>query len=87
MKSLLIVAGVVLVAGASGCRNCRHNTTTYRPCAPVATAAPCCVPTATEYSSTPIYSTPDVITPTPALPSTTIPSTTIPGPEAYTPAP
>jgi hypothetical protein len=85
MKRLLILASVVLVAGASGCRNCGRGTTAYRPCAPTPA---CCTP-ATEFSTPDVYSSPPgtTIVPAPTLsapPSGSI--QTFPGPEAYTPA-
>jgi hypothetical protein len=92
MKRLLVLAGVVLAAGASGCRSCGNNTA-YRPCQPVATpcqtvASPCCG--GTEVISSPgIYTTPGTTTmqtPTMAAPPQSGPVQTFPGPEAYTPA-
>jgi hypothetical protein len=91
MKRLLVLAGVVLAASASGCRSC-GRTTAYRPCQPVATpcqtvASPCCGET--EFSSSPVYTTPGTTTmqtPTMAVPPAGGPVQTFPGPEAYTPA-
>jgi|GEM_PF-2138473 len=92
MKMLLVLAGVVLMASACGCRG---RQTAYRPCAPV---SPCCTPACssgcspvTEYAtSAEGYSVaPSTGMPAPTLsaPVTVGPSTIIPGPEAYTPAP
>jgi hypothetical protein len=84
MKRLLVLAAVVLAAGASGCRNC-GRTTAARPCCPPAPS--CCAPTESFGSyGAPVYSTPGaVMAPTLSEP-TVVPAQTFPGPEAYTPA-
>lgn len=92
MKRLLILAGVVLLASACGCRG---RQTAYRPCVPVQPCcpSPCssgCSPVTEYATSAEGYSVaPTTVTPTPTLsaPVTVGPATTIPGPEAYTPAP
>lgn len=96
MKRLLVLAGVVLAAGTSGCRSC-GRTAACRPCQPIATpcqtvASPCCGATE-SFSSGEIYTTPGTTTmqaPTMQSPTMAVPQTgpvqTFPGPEAYTPA-
>ena len=86
MKRLLVLAAVVLTAGASGCRNC-GRTTAARPCCPP--APPCCGPTESfgSYGTpTPVYSEQgSIMAPSLSGPGT-VTSPSFPGPEAYTPA-
>jgi hypothetical protein len=95
MKRLLVLAGVVLAAGTSGCRSC-GNTTAHRPCQAVATpcqtvASPCCGGTE-SFSSSGFYTAPGTMSGTTTMQAPTMavpqsgPVQTFPGPEAYTPA-
>lgn len=85
MKKFLLLAAVVLVAGATGCKSAAKQTAYCRPaCAPV---SPC--GGVVEYSSPGAYTVAPAgaVTTTPTLsapPVGTVQS--YPGPEAYTPA-
>ncbi len=85
MKRLLILAGVVIMAGASGCKcgGLCGGTTANRP---YSAPAPTCCPQGTTTYAAPGYAAPGVMG-APALdPAQGVPMQSYPGPEAYTPA-
>jgi hypothetical protein len=86
MKRLMILTAVLLVAAASGCKNCGlcggGATPVYRPTCP----SPPCTGGVGTYPAPGAYTVPGATSPPVLTAPQTIPGQTFPGPEVYTPA-